>query len=199
MNALLLHIPHSSTAIPAHVRDDIVLEDLELERELLQMTDWYTDELFSPTFDHDRIVYPLSRLVVDPERFAFDDEEPMSRLGMGVFYEKTNDGRKLRIDFDRQALMNEFYYPHHQRLNEWVTGALRQHERVLIVDCHSYPSEPMPCDWSKATPRPHCCIGTDSFHTPDDLADLCRQALASLGWTVGVNDPYRGTLTPSAD
>lgn len=49
------------------------------------MTDAFTDDLFH--FDipgMQEIIYPVSRLVVDSERFINDEEEPMSEKGMGV-------------------------------------------------------------------------------------------------------------------
>ncbi len=42
-----------------------------------------------------------SRLVVDPERFVNDKEEEMSKVGMGVIYVKTSDGRDLRNNPDQ--------------------------------------------------------------------------------------------------
>ena len=62
------------------------------------MTDWFVDELFSSIQDVGGIsvVYNVSRLVVDPERFENDTEEIMSSKGMGVIYTKTSDGEKLR-------------------------------------------------------------------------------------------------------
>ena len=44
------------------------------------MTDWYTDELFDFGFG-DRLVYPVSRLVCDPERFRDDEREEMAQIG----------------------------------------------------------------------------------------------------------------------
>ena len=58
---LVLHVPHSSRHIPAHERQSLLLSDDALQRELLHITDAYTDELFSSP--HVAIVrYPVSRL-----------------------------------------------------------------------------------------------------------------------------------------
>lgn len=48
------------------------------------MTDRYTDELFAfPETAATTIAFPMSRLVVDPERFTDDALEPMSRIRDG--------------------------------------------------------------------------------------------------------------------
>ena len=61
------------------------------------MTDAFTDELFAPTsFEAARVVFPISRLVCDVERFPDDADEPMALRGMGAVYVKTTDGRPLR-------------------------------------------------------------------------------------------------------
>jgi N-formylglutamate deformylase len=43
---LISHIPHSSTLIPDSVRPTLMLTDVEVQQELLRMTDAYTYELF---------------------------------------------------------------------------------------------------------------------------------------------------------
>ena len=63
---MILDIPHSSKLIPPNVRPQFSLLDEELLAEIIQMTDAYTDELFECT-SASRIVFPVSRLVVDPE------------------------------------------------------------------------------------------------------------------------------------
>jgi hypothetical protein len=43
------------------------------------MTDAYTDELFPLTpVEAGRVVFPVSRLVCDVERFSSDDDEPLA-------------------------------------------------------------------------------------------------------------------------
>jgi N-formylglutamate amidohydrolase len=70
--------------------------------------------------------------------------------------------------------------------------------RALIVDCHSFPSRPLPCDENRDENRPDFCIGTDAFHTPPGLLQAVESAVRGNGYTIGVNLPYSGTLVPSA-
>jgi N-formylglutamate deformylase len=94
---LLAHIPHSATCIPPEVRSSTLLNDDALARELLALTDWYVDELFAAVCGGGvAVVYPVSRLVVDPERFADDAQEVMAAAGMGVIYTRTSAGAALR-------------------------------------------------------------------------------------------------------
>jgi N-formylglutamate amidohydrolase len=80
---VVLHIPHSSRRVPAEERQAILVDDTELNGELLRMTDAYTDELFPITpVEAGRVIFPLSRLVCDVERFPSDENEPMAARGM---------------------------------------------------------------------------------------------------------------------
>src|SRR6266545_5203929 len=89
----VIHLPHSSAVVPPEFRDAIVLDDEELRLELLRITDWFTDELFPVPSRQGKVVrFPLSRLVLDPERFLDDEVEPMAARGMGVIYTQTSHG-----------------------------------------------------------------------------------------------------------
>ena len=81
---IVLHLPHASTLIPEDLRNDFLLSDQELFGELVRITDHATDVIFQQAFPEAKaIVFPVSRLVVDPERFSDDSQEPMSQGGMG--------------------------------------------------------------------------------------------------------------------
>tara|TARA_B110000046_G_C12605506_1_gene238638 strand:+ start:77 stop:310 length:234 start_codon:yes stop_codon:yes gene_type:complete len=41
---IILHIPHSSTNIP--LSEGYLVDYIALEKEILKLTDWYTDDLF---------------------------------------------------------------------------------------------------------------------------------------------------------
>jgi N-formylglutamate amidohydrolase len=66
---LILNIPHSSLDIPPDIRRQFLLSDEELTNEIIRMTDSYTDELFNCQ-SASSIIFPVSRLVTDPERLA---------------------------------------------------------------------------------------------------------------------------------
>ena len=90
----LVHIPHSSTCVPEEYRDQICLDDAGLDTELLAMTDRFTDQLFGQASNYGATLFVnrISRLVMDPERFPGDQDEPMSAKGMGDIYTRTSVG-----------------------------------------------------------------------------------------------------------
>ena len=179
-----------------------MLDDQALEAELRIMTDAYTDDLFgSHAGDDDSVVtFPVSRLVLDPERFLDNKVETMASIGMGVIYERTSSGDPLRNNpslEERDALIQGFYVPHHKRLNAATERELDRHGLALILDCHSFPSRPLPYELDQDPDRPDICIGTDAFHTPEHLLEVAEQAVTDEGLTCGVNRPFSGSMVPS--
>ena len=89
MNKLILHIPHASDYIP-----DLTMYSVDqkaFKQEILKLTDWYTDDLFILN-DAQTIKANFSRVFCDVERFSEDSKEIMAQCGMGVLYEKTDNG-----------------------------------------------------------------------------------------------------------
>jgi N-formylglutamate deformylase len=198
----VIHIPHASTRIPSDLRPPIVLDEAALAHELLVMTDRYTDELFEVSGALARtIAFPVSRLVVDPERFPDDADEPMAQKGMGVIYERTASGELLRqhaSPSERSALMDRYYHPHHAALESAVQRGLQEDGRCLLLDGHSFPSTALPYEFDQSPNRPDICIGADEFHSPGDLVELARGLFQSVGWHVEVNRPFAGAIVPLA-
>lgn len=197
---MILHIPHCSRIIPAEWRHVFVLTQRELEAELNHMTDAFTDEMFDRPGTK-RVVFPVSRLLVDPERFLDDSSEPMSAKGMGVVYSQTSQGQPLKRRVsaaERAELICQYYRPHHQALTEAVQAELDRTGSALLIDCHSFPSRPLPCDVDQMTERPDFCLGTDTLHTPAWLVDSALAEIARQDSSVEVNRPYAGVLVPEA-
>jgi len=199
---LLLHIPHSGKFIPPEVRRELLLDDGQLARELTCMTDAHTDELFAEgvALGGCAFINNISRLVVDPERFPNDEDEIMSARGMGAVYCKTSDLKPLRsmksYIAGRAKLLEDYYFPYAEALSALVCDCLAKYNCILILDCHSFPSKPLPYEIDQEMKRPEICIGTDSYHTPkrfvDALLDVCHQN----NITAELNRPFSGTYVP---
>jgi N-formylglutamate deformylase len=113
---VIAHIPHASTVVPPSVRQQIVLDDEELHREIVRLTDWHVDRLFSWVLGLGGCMFvnTLSRLVFDPERFADDDDE------------------------ERKTRVRELYEPYHERLTALVARTVQRFGMAFLLDCHSF-------------------------------------------------------------
>ncbi|MFF5859194.1 N-formylglutamate amidohydrolase [Streptomyces sp. NPDC012751] len=197
---VLLHVPHSARTVPADVREGIVLDDTELERELDHITDAHTAEIAARAAALAgrtpwRFVNRLSRLVVDPERFP-DDREEMLAVGMGAVYTRTTHRGELRpADTDPEPLLARYFRPYAAAMAEAVAGRLAATGRAVVIDVHSYPAAPLPYELHGSGPRPPVCLGTDAFHTPPELTRAAREAFAGCGET-GLDSPFAGTYVP---
>ena len=121
---IILHIPHSSTTIP--LTDGYVINDDALAKEMLKLTDWYTDDLFQSD-ENVMIKADFSRIFCDPERFTDDSQEIMAQFGMGVLYEKNDDGELMRIVIPelRERILKDYYWPHHAMRNNCPHDSLK--------------------------------------------------------------------------
>jgi len=189
-DAIILHIPHSSKVLPTEV--EFLLGDEALAYEVDAMTDHHTEQLFDLPGAR-RCVFPVSRLVVDPERFI---EDPMESAGMGVVYTRTAEGEALRdiSEVNRSALIESYYHPHHDALTRMVDDCLKQHNQCLIIDCHSFPAQPLP--YENDINRPDICIGTDSYHTSAELKNCLLKVFEAFGYRVAIDSPFSGTIVP---
>ncbi|MBP5242599.1 MAG: N-formylglutamate amidohydrolase, partial [Clostridia bacterium] len=111
---ILLHIPHSSFFIPKEYGNLFLLSEKELKEELLKMTDSYTDILFNIK-GVSKLVFPVSRLICDVERFRDEKSEEMTKSGMWVCYTKTSDMRQLKkVDNKhKKEILKKYYDVHH--------------------------------------------------------------------------------------
>ena len=197
MNNVLIHIPHSSYHIPPEYKSLFFLKGDDLFQEQVKMTDSYTNELFDIR-GVQKIVFPISRLVCDVERFRNEEDEEMTKQGMWVCYTKTSDGKPLkRVDDEhKQEILNLYYDKHHLYFEELVEQTLKEHTQCLIIDAHSFSSVPLPYELHSQNYRPDICIGTDNFHTPDWICEYFYNAFSKLGYKVAINNPFCGTIVP---
>ncbi|UMG93557.1 N-formylglutamate amidohydrolase [Nocardioides sp. TF02-7] len=199
---VVLHVPHASTYVSPDARRSIMLDHEELAVELAHMTDLHTDamaEAVAATTSGAEpwlFVNERSRLVVDPERFT-DEREEMRAVGMGAVYTRTSHGRVLREpDPAGEAWLVERYFaPYATALADLVDERLAVAGRAVIIDLHSYPSQPLPYELHGDQRRPEVCLGVDEQHTPAWLLEAAERAFAS--YDVVVDEPFAGTYVPS--
>jgi len=196
--SIVLHIPHASKYIPNEFIKYFTLSKKDLEIEILKMTDHFTDKLFDISGDNiHQLKFPISRLLVDVERFEKDELGPMSKVGMGCVYEKTHDGKSLKnIEYIKNELINKFYKTHHEHFTKIVDKKLIENNKALIIDCHSFPKYPLPYELNQETDRPEICIGTDNFHTSEELKNLFGDLFEISNFTVKYNAPFKGSMVP---
>jgi N-formylglutamate amidohydrolase len=198
---IIAHVPHASVVIPPDVRAEILLSDDELADEILRLTDHFTDELFADLAQLGATLFvnDLSRFVFDPERFLDDSAEPMASRGQGVVYWQGTQGQPLRRASSelREHHVRLRYRPYHAALDELVAQQLQAAGECLLIDCHSFPSVPLPSELDQSPDRPDICIGTDETHTPSALATAFEGAFADEGWRVKRDAPFAGTFVPS--
>jgi len=199
MSPIVLHIPHASQTIPEDVRSTFLPDAVTIEHELLIMTDAWTEEVvagFGP--EAARVIFPVSRLVVDPERFRDDADEPMAARRMGATYTRLSTGEPLRTlgETERRRLMETYYDPHHARLENAVADALMRFDCCIIVDVHSFSSTPLPHEPDQTVPRPELCIGFDRFHSPFAKTAALWRICEENGFCVDLNRPFSGSIVP---
>lgn len=188
----ILHIPHSSTFIPdmtGYVKDPRGEVDL--------LTDHATDTLFFLPYAK-VIKANFSRVFCDVERFANDNEEPMSKKGMGYFYTHCDDGSLLRENTSniKENIYWDYYVPHHEKLVEAVK---EYHGQCVFFDCHSFTDTPLKRDAIQDPIRPDICIGCDPKYSRIDMVESLVYLLRQKGYKVFMNTPYAGSIFPLID
>lgn len=199
---LIVHVPHSSTWLPDTEQSNLLLDDAALDAELKDITDWYTDRvaidaLVSAGVPAIVFANRASRLLIDPERFT-GAEEPMLAVGMGAVYQSTSGRQPLRSpDPDRdQRLMDRWFHPYAAAFTDLIDKTLAAHGRAVIIDLHSFPSQPLAYELDQDAVRPDICLGTDAFHTPRAILQEAAEVFEAAAWEVAQDTPFAGTYVP---
>ena len=131
-------------------------------------------------------MFPVSRLVVDPEHLLDDHQELMRQVVIGITYTRGSLRQPLReqpTQRKRQELLERYYIPHHQKLTDAVEESILADDHCLIIDGHSFPALPLPCELNQTAFRPDFFVSTDELHTPEELATKVGKELQSLGYS----------------
>ena len=175
---LVISIPHSGTDIP---QDIAPLCNLSAKRE---HTDWALQELVAP-LSETTLVATVSRYIVDVNRF-----KPRTGKATQPIIPRIDEvGNQLFTNYpskQKQADWLERYYtPYYLHLENLLNEKLEQHERVLLVDLHSYDD--------KLFNTSDIILGTRKKQTisPDTLEKL-QFLFHEEGLTTQVDTPFSG-------
>ena len=69
-------------------------------------------------------------------------------------------------------------------------------DHCLIIDGHSFPALPLPYELNQTAFRPDFCLGTDDFHTSEELVERVETILESCGYSTARDQPFSGTIVP---
>ena len=94
----------------------------------------------------------------------------------------------------RQELLKQYYILHHQKLIEAVEESLLANNHCLIIDGHSFPALPLPCELNQTAFRQDFCVRTNDFHTPEELVERIEMILESVGYSTVRDQPFSGTI-----
>jgi len=193
---MVIHVPHAATYLPDAYRAQFGIPDDALQAEIHASADLHTDQLAQAVWPQaDIVIAPVSRVLVDVERYDDDAQEAMARVGRGVIYAHDRFGRSLQRTVspqDRAHLLARFYHPHWQRLRQAAAGA-------VLIDLHTYPATPWPIEPQANAPRPQIDLGTTPGLTPPDWTDALRDHFQRQGFTVIENAPYAGVIDAGAE
>ncbi|MBN8550977.1 MAG: N-formylglutamate amidohydrolase [Deltaproteobacteria bacterium] len=198
---VVANIPHSSTCVPDFARKGISASEDLFRLEMLRLTDWYTDELYSSVarFGGCAVTFGANRLVLDPERFEDDGQEMMSQAGMGVIYTRGTHGDIIRETVSpemREELLSKLYRPYHAELEMRVRWVLEHFGKCLFLDCHSFPEKTLPYELNQSIGRADFGFGSDDTHTPLRLLQTLEQTVGQAGFSSLRNEPFAGTIVP---
>lgn len=192
---LVVHVPHASTHIPNDLVKDFLISNQLLDCEAYTSADLHTNTLAKQAWPLATIVEAeVSRIVVDVERYADDAKEEMAKVGRGVLYTRDHNNKLIRNEVspqDRNALLDRFYRPHWEKLNNHAAGK-------ILVDLHSYPRLPWPIELRPSGQRPEIDIGYSSGITPMKWVDSLTEYFITCGFEIGHNTPYSGVIDAGA-
>jgi N-formylglutamate amidohydrolase len=200
--------PHSGRDYPDDFSAALPIEALR------SAEDAFVDELFAAAPEHGavllRALFPRSYINVNRAEDDIDPRliegtwprplkpGPKSELGIGLIRRAISPGlfiyaRKLGVA-EVEGRIARFWRPYHAALKAALDRAHRAHGVVWHLDCHSMKSvaNGMTPD-AAGTRRPDIVLGDrDGTSCEPAFTRLVKETLERLGFTVAVNDPYKG-------
>jgi N-formylglutamate deformylase len=205
---LVLDSPHSGREFPAD------FDAAVSEAELREAEDCYVDELYAAAAELGAPLLAASfpRTYIDANRHAGDVDLELiegawpweyrpsgkARLGKALVWRTLDDGRpiyarRLAAQAVRRRI-ERWHTPYHVALKAHLDAAHRRFGKVLHINCHSMRSVARrQSDDGEGSVRADFVLGDRDGTTCDPrFTELVRATLAGMGYSVKVNDPYKG-------
>lgn len=205
---LVLDSPHSGRDFPADF-DAIVSET-----ELRDAEDCYVDELYAAAHELGAPLLSASfpRTYLDPNRHAGDidleliegawpwEYRPSGKasIGKSLIWRTLEDGRpiyarKLAPDTVRRRI-ERCHTPYHARLKGELDAAHRRFGKVYHINCHSMRAVAgKQSTDGEGTVRADFVLGDrDGTTCEARFSEFVRATLAGMGYSVKLNDPFKG-------
>jgi N-formylglutamate deformylase len=204
---LVFDSPHSGTGYPSDFRSVLPIETLR------HGEDRFVDELFALAPQHGiaLIAARFARSYIDPNRDVcdidpsmLDDEWPVplrpgsaSRLGVGLIWRRVEPDHEM---YDRllgvaevQARIRRCWQPYQDTLEAALDALHAQHGQVWHLNCHSMRSVGTASSPDPGAKRPDVVLGDlDGSSCAPAFTDTLAACMRRLGYSVALNDPYRG-------
>ncbi len=205
---LVMDSPHSGTHYPADFNYTCSLASLRF------VEDTYVDTLWSvgPCLGVTLLAAKAPRAYIDCNR-GLEDLDPTMveggwtapvrdspRKGMGNGLIWSNVHRDLLIysgKLTQQAVrsrIDNYYLPYHSALSQMIDGVCLKHKTVWHLNLHSMPAnvyERLGVRSNK--PAADFVLGDrDGTSCSPEFTELVKELLRKLGYSVSINDPYKG-------
>lgn len=206
---LVLDSPHSGHDFPADF--NAVVSEFDLR----EGEDCFVDELYLPATD---LGIPLlaarfPRTYIDPNRHRGDvdlelieggrwphDYAPSgkSHIGKALIWRTLSDARPIyarRLAVaEVQSRIERFHAPYHLRLRDLIETVHKQFGVVYHLDCHSMDAVGgQMSEGGAGTVRADFVLGDrDGTTCAPALTNFVRTTLTALGYSIKLNDPFKG-------
>jgi len=203
---LVVSVPHAGTLLPGDLDGEVIAD----ERLVRADADLAVDELYAsaPTAGATLLTATVSRFVVDLNRATSDVDAlsvpdhpaPLLDARRGLIWRTATGGRSvlgrpLTLEKLRDRIAR-YYTPYHDALGKLIGELKDEHGYVIVLDGHSMPgfsrSEGAGAGGGgrrHADIVPGCMGGTSC--APSLVRAACEY-FAGRGYSVAVDDPYRG-------
>ncbi len=205
---LVFDSPHSGTEYPADFAYSCPLEILRTAE------DTHVEDLYGAAPEHGATLFGalFPRAYLDVNRNVADIDEALldarwpgavnpgekTRLGMGLVRRLAKPGipvyaRKLSVA-EMEGRIARYYLPYHAMLESICDRLHRKFGVVRLVNCHSMPARGslMSSDGPDAVRADFVLGDRDGTTCARELTDFVFRLLTGRGYSVKINDPYKG-------